>query len=305
MKPLTLSLSMIALAGALGACSTTPEQNANLESARAVVKQVRSDPQVVDHAPVALDHAVTTLQAAEQAWRDSPGDQRVDHLSYLARQRAATARELAGLKSAEQAVLQAGANRDRLLLEARTREAQLALLAALGARQMAQQQRELAMSSRQRAEQLREQLKDMPVSETEGGVRIMLSGVLFETGEAQLKPGARRRLEQLASVLREDPAQTAIVEGFTDNVGDEALNQELSERRAQAVRDALAALGVEPSRIQTRGYGEDYPVASNQTPAGRQQNRRVEVVVSSEGEIPPQGYTGPPSQDSGGGADQR
>lgn len=161
------------------------------------------------------------------------------------------------------------------------------------------------MTSRQRAEQLRQQLKDMPVSESEGGVRVMLSGVLFETGEAQLKPGARRRLEQLASVLRDDPAQMAIVEGFTDNVGDESLNKELSERRAQAVRDALAALGVDPSRIQTRGHGEAYPVASNQTPSGRQQNRRVEVLVSSGGETPQQGYTGPSRQESTGGGKQR
>lgn len=297
MKPLTIS--MLALAGALGACSTTPDENASLESARTLVMQVRSDPQVVENAPVALDRAVTTLHAAEQAWRD--GDERVDHLSYLARQRAATARELAGLKSAEQAVQQASADRDRLLLEARTREARQAQLAAHSARQMARQHREMAMTSRQRAEELRQQLKGMQVSEAEGGVRVMLSGVLFETGEAQLKPGARRRLEQLASVLRQDPEQTAIVEGFTDNVGDEALNKELSERRAQAVRDALAALGVDPSRIEARGYGEAYPVASNQTPAGRQQNRRVEVLVSSEGEMPRQGYGGPSSR--GGAVD--
>jgi outer membrane protein OmpA-like peptidoglycan-associated protein len=249
----TLAISMIALTGALGACSTTPEKNASLEAARTAVMQIHSDPQVVANAPLALDRAMTTLSAAEQAWRDSPGDARVDHLAYLARQRAATARELAGLKSAEQAVQQASANRDQLLLEARTREAELARLEAHGARQMAQQHREMATTSRQRAAQLRQQLKDMQVSEAAGGgVRVMLSGVLFETGEAQLKPGARRRLEQLASVLRDDPAQTAIVEGFTDNVGDESLNKELSERRAQAVRDALAALGVEPSRIQTR-----------------------------------------------------
>jgi len=301
MKP--LAISMLALAGALGACSTTPDKNAALESARTLVMQVRSDPQVVEHAPVALDRAVTTLSAAEQAWRD--GDERVDHLSYLARQRAATARELAGLKSAEQAMQQASANRDRLVLEARTREARQAQLAAHGARQMAQQHREMAMTSHQRAEELRQQLKGMQVSESEGGVRVMLSGVLFETGEAQLKPGARRRLEQLASVLRQNPEQTAVVEGFTDNVGDEAFNKELSERRAQAVRDALAALGVDRSRIDARGYGEAYPVASNQTPAGRQQNRRVEVVVSSEGDLPQQGYTGPSSRDGAVGPNRR
>lgn len=100
----TLAISNIALAGALGACSTTPENNASLESTRTAIMQIRSDPQVVENAPVALDRAVTTLGAAEQAWRDSPGDERVDHLAYLARQRAATARELAGLKSAEQSV---------------------------------------------------------------------------------------------------------------------------------------------------------------------------------------------------------
>jgi len=109
-----------------------------------------------------------------------------------------------------------------------------------------------------------------------------LSDVLFDTGRATLKPGADRALDRLAQFLKGNPGTRVIVEGHTDSVGSEAYNEELSHRRAQAVTEALSARGVPADQYQAKGLGKAYPVASNETPAGRQQNRRVEIVFSDE-----------------------
>lgn len=300
-------ISIIAVIGALGACSTVPQRNASLEQARLAVSQAQNDPKIVQNAPVDLKRAQDTLRAAEFIWRDSPRDDRIDHLSYLAIQRSAIARENAGIKHAELAVEQTNRDRERLLLQARTREAEearrqiaasrseaeRARLDAQSARYQALAQEQAQQQTQQQTERLQQQLNELQARETERGFKIMLSGVLFESGQASLKPGATRRLEQLAEVLRENPDRIALVEGFTDSVGDESFNEQLSEQRAQAVREKLLGLGVDPARIVTQGYGEAYPVASNQTASGRQQNRRVEIVVSTEtAGIPPRGLVG-------------
>ncbi len=111
---------------------------------------------------------------------------------------------------------------------------------------------------------------------------VTLSDVLFDTGSATLRPGGQRVVARLAEFLREYPERTLAIEGFTDSVGNDSYNQVLSERRAAAVRLALMDAGIAASRINMRGYGEQYPVASNDTPEGRQRNRRVEVVISDE-----------------------
>lgn len=301
-------MSAIALVGTLGACAMAPERNASIEQARLAVSQIQNDAQVTRNAPVELARAQETLREAERVWSETPRDaMRIDHLAYVAGRRAALAQEVAGMKAAEQVVEQTSRDRDRMLLQARTREAaqareqvaasetevESARRATQSAREQAQAQQQMTISAEQRSARLQQQLNDLQAQETERGFNVMLSGVLFESGAADLKPGAAHRLEQLAEVLRENPDHVALVEGFTDSVGDENFNEELSERRAQAVRDALASLGVDPSRIQVQGYGEDYPVASNRTPAGRQQNRRVEIVVSGDNvDIPPRGFVG-------------
>ena len=109
------------------------------------------------------------------------------------------------------------------------------------------------------------------------------SDLLFDVGQADLKPGAERAMTKLAEFLRANPGRSISSEGFTDSTGSDDSNQILSERRARAVEAALLARGVERSRIQTRGDGESYPVATNDTAAWRQLNRRVEIVLADEG----------------------
>lgn len=115
---------------------------------------------------------------------------------------------------------------------------------------------------------------------SERGFIVTLPGLFFDTGKAVLKPGARNTLNKIAEQLRMNPDARIEIEGHTDSVGSEELNQALSEKRAKAVRDYLAGRGLPEVRISMTGLGESTPVASNDTPAGRQQNRRVELVIA-------------------------
>jgi outer membrane protein OmpA-like peptidoglycan-associated protein len=118
--------------------------------------------------------------------------------------------------------------------------------------------------------------------ESSRGLIVNMSGVWFDTGKATLKPGAREKLTKIAAVLAAHPGLKVEVEGHTDNTGSDDLNQELSEKRANSVRDFLTQQGVEGGAITARGLGESQPVASNDNAAGRQLNRRVEMVVSGD-----------------------
>ncbi|CAA7622898.1 OmpA family protein [Magnetospirillum sp. UT-4] len=117
---------------------------------------------------------------------------------------------------------------------------------------------------------------------SQGGGKVFTFGeVLFETGQAQLKPGAYARLQTVADLLRRNPDERAVIQGHTDAQGSADTNQALSQARAEAVKQALLAAGISADRITAQGMGEAFPVASNDTAAGRQQNRRVEVQVSA------------------------
>jgi outer membrane protein OmpA-like peptidoglycan-associated protein len=114
------------------------------------------------------------------------------------------------------------------------------------------------------------------------GLILTLGDVVFDAGKASLQPSAVTAIDRLAQLLSVYPERSVRVEGHTDSVGDDAANQELSERRAAAVRDALLARGVEAARIQAVGYGASHPIADNRTESGRQKNRRIDIVLSDE-----------------------
>jgi outer membrane protein OmpA-like peptidoglycan-associated protein len=115
---------------------------------------------------------------------------------------------------------------------------------------------------------------------------LTLGDVLFDVDQATLKPGAMQKLFRLVTFLRDDPGRGVLVEGHTDSTGSEDYNLSLSQRRAEAVRSFLVDNGVEGARVLARGYGKGYPVAGNDTAAGRALNRRVELVILRAGERP-------------------
>jgi outer membrane protein OmpA-like peptidoglycan-associated protein len=123
------------------------------------------------------------------------------------------------------------------------------------------------------------------IKETSRGLVISLSDILFDVNQATLKAGAANNVQKIAAILNQYPNYNISVEGHTDAQGSDTYNQSLSERRAAAVLSQLVAGGVAESRITSKGFGESQPVASNDTPAGRQQNRRVEVIVLGAGKV--------------------
>jgi outer membrane protein OmpA-like peptidoglycan-associated protein len=130
------------------------------------------------------------------------------------------------------------------------------------------------------AEEMRQDLKNAKIERVGEGIKITFdSGILFETNSSQLQPAAKTNIESLAGVLNKYPDTNILIEGDTDNTGTDEYNQKLSERRAQAVADYQKSLGVAGSRISTVGLGETNAIASNDTEAGRQQNRRVEIAI--------------------------
>jgi outer membrane protein OmpA-like peptidoglycan-associated protein len=122
----------------------------------------------------------------------------------------------------------------------------------------------------------------MTTRDTVRGLIVDMADVRFETGRYNLRAIDKEKLAKVSGILLAYPGLTLEVEGFTDNTGTEPINQKLSEQRAQAVRDYLISQGIPASRVTSKGFGETMPVASNDTPEGRQQNRRVELVVSGD-----------------------
>jgi outer membrane protein OmpA-like peptidoglycan-associated protein len=146
----------------------------------------------------------------------------------------------------------------------------------------AQASRQQALDAEGRSRQLEAQLRDMEAKKTERGLVITLGDVLFDTNQAQLRSGGMRSVQKLADFFSQYPQRRVLIEGYTDSIGSDASNQDLSVRRADSVRTALVGMGVSAGRITSRGYGESHPVADNGSAAGRQLNRRVEMIVSDE-----------------------
>jgi outer membrane protein OmpA-like peptidoglycan-associated protein len=165
-------------------------------------------------------------------------------------------------------------------LSAAQADAEQSRLNALKSEQSAQQADADKVAMRAR---LSEQLnRILQTRDTARGLIVSMSDVLFDTGRYSLKPGAREKLAKVAGILLAYPGLNIEVGGYTDNVGGDAMNQRLSENRAGSVRDYLVQEGVATNSVSSRGFGNTLPVATNNNSAGRQQNRRVELLVSGE-----------------------
>ncbi len=268
-----LLLTGAALSLVLGACATAPEPNAALETARAQVAAAEADPNVPQYDALDLQTARQDLSQAEAA-ANARHEAEVDQLAYLAAQTARMAQARAAAKADDARVAQGQAERNRIQAEARAHEANV----ALAQRNQALEQRNQAT---EQSAQLQAEIEQLKAKQTDRGLVLTLGDVLFDTGRATLNPGAALKLDRLASFLNEHPDRRVQIEGFTDSIGSDAYNQDLSERRAEAVKAALTARGIDSSRISTEGYGKAFPVASNGDSGGRQLNRRVEVVIGN------------------------
>lgn len=263
-----IPMALIAIA-IISGCSTVT-QTPPLAEAHSSFNSARTNPDVTNLAAVELKDAGDTLSKADYALSNSEDTETVDHLAYLAKQKVGIAEETAKRKTAELAVTNAGAKRNEVRLEARTAEADAAKA------QVADDQALIA------------ELLALNAQKTERGMVITLGDILFSTGKSQLKPDGVRNVQKLGDFLIKYPQTKVSVEGHTDNVGTNSYNQDLSDRRAYSVRSALTEMGISNDRIATHGYGEEFPVASNNNAESRQLNRRVEIIISdANGNITP------------------
>lgn len=296
MKNLYTTPLALAVAVLLGACSSMPTNTTLLDQTHSDYRMAQASPNVNRYAPLELKQAGEALARADASANDKDKPAKVDELAYLAKQKIALTQQVANQKFAEAEVLRNGKEADQLRLQQRSNEAdaakakaaeaqQAALMAqgdAADAQRKTDEARRVAQEAQTRNMQLEAQLADLAAKKTERGMVITLGDVLFGTDQARLTPEGLRTAQKLADVLQQNPQRKVLVEGFTDSTGSSAHNQELSDRRAAAVRTALAGMGIGSDRVATRGYGEAYPVAANDTAQNRQMNRRVEIVLSDE-----------------------
>lgn len=279
MNKTTVSVSAIASAVLLAACASTPKRVAELDRAHSEVEALAADPLVQQAASQELSNARKSLEAADVAMKKGKRED-VLHYSYLASQQAQTGQERIATARSREEVAQGEAERNRVLLESRTREAEAAKAAAEQQAQVAQAQAQEAEAARQQAEAAQRQLSELQAKQTDRGMVLTLGDVLFDTARSTLKPGADAMIDRIAGFLKQNEGTKVIVEGHTDSRGSDEYNQRLSEQRAQAVADALASRGVDRNRVEAVGRGKSLPVASNDTAVGQQQNRRVELIFS-------------------------
>lgn len=296
-----------AIAMIISACASMPVAPPGSMELRSKLTALKSDPSLASRAPVALEQAESAVALAETRQGDP---ELAAHRVYMADRMIDTARATAEtrLAEAQRADIKQQSDNDRLA--ARTREADAANSAAATARADAAVARNAADSARVDAtaarteaeaarnataaaataaalsetqrQELSRQIALLQGRTTERGIVLTLGDVLFATGSASLKAGHIDNLDRLAAFMTKYADRTASIEGHTDSIGADAYNQDLSMRRADSVRAYLDNHGVSSDRLTSIGKGESEPVADNDSAAGRQQNRRVEVIIRND-----------------------
>ncbi len=277
----SIQFKMIILSAALAlfvfGCAKTPVENIALKNAKKAYQKAKADPNVQDNAAVPLYEAGKILKNAEIATSET----QTSHLAYIAEKQTAVAVAIAQQKLAEAERRKLAKETDKILLGQREQQTRKAQGEMRNAQQLAEARRLEAEAAMAQASVLEQELSDLKAKKTDRGFVLTLGDVLFATGKADLMPGAQRTNDQLAAFLNKYPTKTVSVEGHTDSMGSSEYNETLSQHRAVSVRSAIMARGISSDRITAVGLGELYPVASNDTSAGRQQNRRVEILIQS------------------------
>lgn len=234
---------------------------------REKIAVARAEPGVAEYGAVYLDRASERIASLDKKLDNDKAGQaqavagEIDALIETARTRAKVAMLK---KDVEQAKADAASRTNAQLADAQATAANAQASAA---------------AAQAEAARLKAEMKEYQLKQTQLGATLVLQDVVFETGKADLKPGAAQRLQPLAQYLQANKDVKVRIDGHTDSQGSDSYNQQLSEARAQAVRTALGGMGITPDRITAVGHGEAQPVADNMNAAGRQQNRRVEVTL--------------------------
>lgn len=266
-KPAALALASLLMAS----CSTGPARPDAIDNVRNKLTQLQSDSQLASRAPVEIQEAELAVRTAEEPQKDK---QQEMHLVFMADRKVDIAQARAQARLSEDQRKTLSEQRQTARLDSRTQEADWA-------RSDANTARADADIARQEADDLQRQIIELKAKATDRGLVVTLGDVLFDSGKSNLKGGATSNLDKLAAFLNKYTDRSVVIEGHTDSVGSENSNFSLSQRRADSVKSYLVSQGVGSGRIGAYGKGEVSPVSSNESPAGRQQNRRVEVIIEN------------------------
>lgn len=270
----------LALCSALivAACASgPPPHNASLEEARLAVARAEQNPAVIAYEPYELERAQSALSQAEYIWRENDGEfdddddeglRELEHLAYLAKRRAEIAEARARGHTARRAIDEVKEERTLVMLQSRELQAEV----------IRNREREKMELARGRAA-LAELAALKEARTTDDAVIITFGDMLFDYDKATLRPDAMPIIGKLEVFLKQNPRFNIRLEGHTDDRGTREYNYDLSRRRAQSVQNELYRRGIELHRVTAIGYGEERSIASNETAAGRQMNRRVEVII--------------------------
>lgn len=279
-----------AVSFAIGGCATAPQSPQGAAEVRSKLIALQANSNLADKAPVEIREAEAAVVAAEQpVGKDvALGKHRV----FMADRKTEIAMAVASKRYAESQRAVLSRERDEARLAARTREADSANRQAAAAQSETEAARARALvvaadaasaasDAASEAAELQRQIDVLQAEATDRGLVVTLGSVLFATGRAELKEGGTVSLDKLVTFLREYPDRSVVIEGHTDNVGSDEMNQSLSQRRADSVRSYLMQRGIQSSRLSASGMGESHPVADNDSVGGREQNRRVEIIIEN------------------------
>jgi len=308
--PVRTLIAAAVVAALIAGCASTPRQPMGSAEVRAKLTQLQSNTNLANRAPVALKDAESAVKVAETPQKDL---ELAAHRVYIADRKVDTARALAETSAAEAERVTLNQMSEKARLDSRTREvdrakadASMAQVDAANARADTAEQKvatnqarndadaavlaakvsqDEAALAQQQASELQRQVALLQARPTDRGLVLTLGDTLFATGKSELKSGASANLDRITAFMSEYPNRTALIEGFTDSMGADDYNQQLSQRRADSVKRYLVGKGVGSERLSANGRGENSPVADNESLAGRQQNRRVEVVISQAPQI--------------------
>jgi outer membrane protein OmpA-like peptidoglycan-associated protein len=277
--------------GAVARAATQSAEDARLltlekkQQERAAAERQRAQDRIAQAQSQAEQEAAKAQEARDQAQREA--EQRA---TAEQERQAAEQAQLQAEQAAQQAAQDRAAAQQQLAQSEQARQNAIQQQQALAqqaeqARLQAQQANQARLQSEQQAEQQRQRLLTqlnsvLQTRDSARGLIVSMSDVLFDLNKATLRSGAQLRLAKVAGIILAYPDLKLEIDGFTDNTGTPQYNQTLSDKRAESVKNFLVSQGVSSDAVSTRGYGESNPVASNRTASGRQQNRRVELVVS-------------------------
>lgn len=272
------TVAIVALSSLLlSACAMAPETSTEALDARLKLTELQRNPAMASNARIELREAEAAVELAEQPL-DSDEATLAAHRIYMADRMVEIARATGTTRQMEADRKRMGEERDAARLAARTLEADTARADADTARSS---EMAAAAVSAKAAQEMQRQIDELEAEATERGLVLTLGDVLFTTGSADLQGGSNRNLEKLVDFLNTYPDRNVLIEGHTDNVGSAQFNQTLSLKRADSVRRYLTDHGVQSRRLTVSGLGLERPVAGNESAMGRQQNRRVEVIIEN------------------------